>query len=204
MLVPVMAMPVVFGMLDQVPEGSPEHVTPLTAMVTVLAIVVIALKSGGAMRLWAPVIGVVLDSAVGGLFGLYDFGRVADARWVEIPSVAWLGIDLGFGPAFWSLIPAFLLVTLIVTLRSISSCVAAETSGEFSRGAGCGERRRGQQPIIRPRGTIPNTGYSVSSPLAQLTGVAARSVGIATGSIFLVLAFFPKEFALSWRSPGRS
>ena len=209
MLVPVMAMPVVFGMLDQVPEGSPAHVAPVSALATVIVIVVIALKAGGAMRLWAPVIGVVAGSAVGALFGLYDFGRIADARWIGIPSVAWPGIDLDFGPAFWSFIPAFLLVTLIVTLRSISSCVAVQSVSwrrkravDFRSVQGAVNVDALSNLLCGLAGTIPNTGYSVSSPLAQLTGVAARSVGIATGAIFVVLAFFPKALAVVLAIPG--
>ena len=51
-------------------------------------------------------------------------------------------------------------------------------------------------------GTVPNTGYSVSAPLAELTGVAARGVGIATGAIFVFLAFFPKALAVVLAIPG--
>ena len=209
MLVPVTAMEVVFGMLDQVPGGSPTHVAPLTAMATVLAIVLIALKSGGALRLWAPVIGVVAGSVVGGFFGLYDFERVANASWLGFPDIAWPGIDLDFGPAFWSLIPAFLLVTLIVTLRSISSCVAVQSVSwrrkravDFRAVQGTVNVDGISNLLSGLAGTIPNTGYSISAALAELTGVAARSVGIATGAIFVLLALFPKALAVVLAIPG--
>ena len=45
-------------------------------------------------------------------------------------------------------------------------------------------------------GTLPNTTYSTSISLAEVTGIAARRVGIIIGVIFLVLAFFPKFAAL--------
>ena len=45
-------------------------------------------------------------------------------------------------------------------------------------------------------GTLPNTTYSSSVPLAEVTGIAARRVGIVIGAIFLALAFFPKVSAL--------
>ncbi len=209
MLVPVTAMPEIFGMLDQVPAGSPSHVAPLSALATVVVIVVIALKARGGMRLWAPVIGVVAGSVVGGIFGLYDLGRIAGARWAGPPAVAWPGIDLGFGPAFWSLLPAFLLVTLIVTLRSISSCVAVQSVSwrrkravDYREVQGAVNVDGVSNLLCGLAGTVPNTGYSVSAPLAELTGVAARSVGIATGAIFLVLAFFPKALAVVLAIPG--
>ena len=209
MLVPVTAMPSVLGMLDRVPDGSPAHVGPLCAIATVLVIAVIALKASGALRLWAPVIGVVAGSVVGALFGLYDFGRIADAPWAGLPEVAWPGIDLDFGPAFWSLLPPFLLVTLIVTLRSISSSVAVQSVSwrqkravDFRAVQGAVNVDGISNLLCGLAGTVPNTGYSVSAALAELTGVAARRVGIATGAMFVVLAFFPKALAAVLAIPG--
>ena len=45
-------------------------------------------------------------------------------------------------------------------------------------------------------GTPPNTTYSSSISLAELTGVAARRVGVYVGAIFAVLALSPKVTAL--------
>ncbi len=209
MLVPVSAMPVVFGMFDQVPGGGPSQAAPLSAIATVALIVLIALKSGGALRLWAPLIGVAAGTVIGAVFGLYDFGRVADASWLGLPRAAWPGIDLGFGPAFWSLLPAFLLVSLIVTLRSIASCVAVQSvswrSGravDFRAVQGTVNVDAAGNVLCGLAGTMPNTGYSISAALAELTGVAARGVGIATGAIFVVLAFVPKALAVVLAIPG--
>ena len=44
--------------------------------------------------------------------------------------------------------------------------------------------------------TIPNTTYSSSIFLVELTGVAARRVGICLGVTLIALAFFPKFIAL--------
>ena len=209
MLVPATAMPVIFGMLAKVPEGTSPSAAPLTAGVTVLAIVCIALKGAGALRLWAPMIGVVCGSVVGGLFGIYDFDRIADASWIGLPSIAWPGFDLEFGTDFWSLIPAFLLVTVIVTLRSIGSCIAVQSVAwrraravDFRAVQG-GVNVDGLSNLLCGlAGTVPNTAYSVGASLTELTGVAARSVGIATGAIFLILACFPKAFAVVLAIPG--
>lgn len=45
-------------------------------------------------------------------------------------------------------------------------------------------------------GTVPGTTYTTSVPLIELTGVAARTVGLFTGAAFVVLVFLPKVFAL--------
>ena len=45
-------------------------------------------------------------------------------------------------------------------------------------------------------GTVPNTTYSSSIALAEITGVAARSVGACVGMLFLIMAFLPKLIGL--------
>ena len=209
MLVPVTAMPIIFAMLTRMPEGSPAYVAPLSALATVLVIVCVALRMTGALRLWAPVLGVVAGSLVAALFGFYDVDRVARASWIGLPSVAWPGLDLEFGPAFWSLLPAFLLVTLIVTLRSISSCVAVQNVSwqpgravDFRAVQGAVNVDGISNLLCGLAGTVPNTAYSVSASLAELTGVAARSVGIATGVIIILLALTPKALAVVLAIPG--
>ncbi len=100
MLIPVTVMPVIFGLLKEVPEGISTQAASLSALTTVLVITVIALKATGALRLWPPVAGVVAGSVVGGLFGLYDLGRVAEAPWIGVPEGGWAGFDFGFKPVF--------------------------------------------------------------------------------------------------------
>ncbi len=91
-----------------------------------LVIAAIALKASGALRLWAPIIGVVAGAAVAAGFGLYDAGSVVDAPWVGVPAGEWAGFDFKFGPSFWALLPALLLVSVIATIRSISGAVAIQ------------------------------------------------------------------------------
>ena len=51
-------------------------------------------------------------------------------------------------------------------------------------------------------GTLPNTTYSSSVSLAEVTGIGARRVGIVIGVVFLAVAFFPKVSALLIAIPG--
>ena len=44
--------------------------------------------------------------------------------------------------------------------------------------------------------TLPNTTYSTSISLAEVTGIGARRVGVIIGVIIFALAFFPKFAAL--------
>ena len=208
MLLPVSAMPAVFDLLTGVPEGSPGYAAPVCAAVTVVVIAGIALKSTGSLRLWAPIIGVLCGSVVAGIIGLYDVDRVLVASWIGLPSVEWPGFDLEFGPAFWSLLPVFLLLTPIVTLRTISSCVAVQSISWRRRRAVDYRAVQGavnvdgvSNLLCGLAGTVPNNSYTIGASLTEITGVAARSVGIVAGAIFLVLAFLPKALAVVLAMP---
>ena len=210
MLVPVTVMPVVFDLTKEVPEGVPESAVPPSALATVLVFAGISLKATGAMRLAAPIIGVVAGSAVAGYFGLFDVERVTGASWIGLPGgEGWPGFNLDFGPVFWVLLPTFLLLTLVgsmetlgasaaiqsvswrrrraVDLRVLQGAVAADGTGNLLSGLA---------------GTVPITTFGTSVSLTQITGVAARSVGVATGAVFVVLAFFPKALAVALAIPG--
>ena len=209
MLIAVTVMPIVFDMLDQAPEGASALAAPVSAGVTIAVIVAIALAAKGVWRLWAPVIGVVVGSVVGGAFGIYDFGRVAEAAWIGFPEGGWPGFDLEFGPAFWTLLPAFVLVTLVGAIETVGDSIAIQHVSWRERRAvdyravegavaadGMGNLLSG---LV---GTVPNTTYSTSISVTELTGVAARRVGVAVGLIFLVLALLPKALAVVLAVPG--
>ncbi len=203
MLIPVTVMPFVFEMLSKSQDGASAQAAPVSALVTIFVILAIALRARGSLRLWAPVIGVAAGSMVAGYYGLYDVDRIARAAWIGLPSGSWPGLDLSFGPMFWILLPAFVFVTLIgaietvgdsvaiqrvswrhpraVDYRSVQGAVAADGTGNLLSGLA---------------GTVPNTTYSTSIAVTELTGVAARSIGVVIGAIFIALAFLPKALAL--------
>ena len=203
MLIPITVMPVMGDMLSSTPDSQLPLGAVLSAAATVVVISGFTLKGPAKLRLWAPIIGVAAGSVVGGSFGLFDVDRIAEANWINLPAVLWPGFNLDFGSDFWVLMPGFLLVAVVVSLRTISSCVAIQRiSWRQSRaidfrsiqGAmtvdGVGSFLSGLA------GTVPGTTYTTSVPLIELTGVAARSVGLFTGVAFVVLVFLPKVFAL--------
>ena len=209
MLIAVTVMPIIFDMLDKAPEGAPPLAAPVSAGVTMAVIVAIALAATGVWRLWAPVIGVVVGSAVGAAFGIYDLERVASAAWVGFPEGGWPGFDLEFGPAFWTLLPAFVLVTLVGAIETVGDSIAIQhVSWRESRAV---DYRAVEGAVAADGlgnllsgifGTVPNTTYSTSISVTELTGVAARRVGVAVGVIFLVLAVLPKALAIVLAVPG--
>ena len=209
MLIPVTVMSHVFNMLKDVPDGIPAVAAPLSAFATVLVIAGSMLKGTGVLRLWAPVIGVVAGSAVAGLFGLYDIAPVIEASWIGLPQGAWPGFDLDFGPVFWTLLPAFVFVALIDTMQTISASVAIQQVSwrqpravDFRAVQGAVAAAGVAKLLAGLSGTVPNTTYSTTVSVTELTGVGARSVGIALGAVLIVLAFLPKALAVVLAIPG--
>ena len=209
MLIPVTVMPIVFDLLLDIPAGSHPAAAPVSALATLLVVVVIGLKASGILRLWALVVGVVAGSLISGLFGLYDVQRVAEAAWIGGPASGWPGISLEFGPAFWALLPGFVFVTLIGAIETIGDSVAIQrVSWREPRAVDF----RAVQGAVGADGignllsgvlaTVPNTTYSSSVAVTELTGVASRRVGIALGATFLAAAFAPKLLAVILAVPG--
>ncbi len=203
MLIPITVMPVMGDMLSSTPDGRVSLGAVLSAAVTVIIISGFTLKGAAKLRLWAPIIGVGAGAVVGGSFGLYDLDRVVAADWISLPTADWPGLNLDFGRDFWVLIPGFLLVAVIVSLRTISSCVAIQRISWRRSKAVDYRSIQGAMTVDGAgsflsglAGTVPGTTYTTSVPLIELTGVAARTVGLFTGGAFVVLIFLPKVFAL--------
>ena len=209
MLIAVTVMPIVFGMLTEVPPGAPATAAPVCALATALVIVAIAIKATGVLRLWAPVIGVVVGSLAAAYFGIYDTNRIAEAAWIGLPEVGWPGFDLDFGPVFWGLLPAFVFVTLVGAIETLGDSVAIQRVSwrrpravDFRAVQGAVAADGVGNLLSGLMGTVPNTTYSTSISVTELTGVAARSVGVAVGVVFVAAAFLPKVLAAVLAIPG--
>ena len=210
MLIPVTLAPLILRKLAEVPVDASPAAAPVTAGVTLLVTVLIPLRFSGAPRLWAPAIGIVAGCLTAGLgFGMYDMTAVAEAAWIGLPELAYPGIDLGFRPEFWALLPSFVMVTLVgamdtlgdsiaiqrvswrrpraIDFRSIQGAITADGLGNLLSGLA---------------GTVPNTTYGMSIAVAELTGVAARRIGVCVGIVFAVFAFLPKFVTLIVSIPG--
>ena len=210
LLIPVTLSGIILRKLTDVPADASPAAAPVTAAVTLGVIAAISVRGTGAWKLWAAAAGVAAGSVVGGvLFGIYDTERVLEAAWIGLPALAWPGIDLGFGPDFWALLPAFVMLTLVGAMDTIGDCIAIQRISwrrpraidfQSIQGAlaadGLGNLLSGLM------GTMPNTTYVHSIAVADLTRVTARVVGICVGIVFVVLAFLPKLVAVIVAMPG--
>ena len=209
MLIAATVMPIIFSTMMDVPEGSSDIGAPITALATIIVTAALVLRAPPTLRLWSPIIGIAVGCAVAAYFGLYDAQPIVDAAWVGVPAGSWPGFDVTLGAEFWALLPAFVIVTLVGAIETIGDGVAIQQVS----------RRREQATDFRVvqgalnadgvgnlfsglAGTLPNTTYSSSVSLAQVTGVASRQVGIVIGAVIAVLAFFPKIAAVFIAIPG--
>ena len=209
MLTPVTVMPVIFAELNNVPEGTAPAGGPLSAATTLAVVVGISLKARGAMRLWAPILGVVFGSLVAAGFGLYDTGRVASAPWIGLPSPVWPGIDLEFGAAFWALLPAFLFIAVVCTIQTVSGAVGVQRVSwgrpravDFRAVQGAVATDSTGNLLSALAGTMPVGIRPTGTSIVELTGVAASTIGVASGAVFVALAFLPKALAVVLAIPG--
>ena len=210
MLIAVSVLPIAFDSVQDVPAGTPPAAGPTMAAVTLLVSVIVVLRVHGRWRIVAPFISIVAGSAVAAAFGVLSADRIANARWFGIPDIPSLSIDFTPSGEFWALLPSFAILTLVLGIKTISDSVVIQQ----------GSRRRTRaidfrqvQGMVSVNGigmflsgiahTLPpmsNSSYSLS--LINLTGVAARRVGIGVAVVTLVLAFFAKFTALLLTIPG--
>ena len=210
MLIPVTIGPIILSKLSDVPTDASPVAAPVTAAVTFALIVAISLRGSGSWRLWGAAIGMVAGCLTGGLaFGIYDTARVLDAAWIGWPAIAWPGFDLSFGPDFWALLPAFILVTLVGALDTIGDGIAIQRISwrrpraiDFLSIQGALAADALGNLFSGLAGTVPNTTYANSIAVAELTRVASRYVGVCVGIIFVGLAFLPKVVAVIVAIPG--
>ena len=209
MLISVTVMPIIFDLLDNVQDAAHPQAAPFSALATVLVITAIAIKGTGVFRLWAPVAGIIAGSIVGAVLGIYDTAGISESSWIGFPQGGWPGFDLSFGPTFWTLLPGFIFVTVIGAIETIGDSVAIQRISwrrpravDFRSVQGAVAADGVGNLLSGCAGTVPNTTYSSSVSVTELTGVGARGVGIAAGTAFLILACFPKALSVILAIPN--
>ena len=209
MLITATVMPAIFPLLSAVPEDTPSYAAPMIAVISLAVLSAVILKGSPAMRLWAPIGAIIVGCAISVPFGIYDLRVVADAAWIGVPVASWPGLDISPGVEFWALLPAFVLVTIVGAIETVGDGVAIQRvsrrrpqATDFRVVQGCLNADGLGNFLSGIAGTLPNTTYSSSISLTEVTGVAAKRVGVVIGVTIMVLAFSPKIAALLIAIPG--
>ncbi len=210
MLIAVSVLPIAFDTVGDLPADAPTAAGPMIAGATLLASVIVALRARGRWRLVAPFISILAGCVAAAAFGVLDGDRIADAGWFGLPEVPDLSVDLTPGREFWVLLPSFAVLTLVLGLKTISDGVAIQQGSrrrpraiEFRQIQGMVNANGAGMLLAGAAGTLPpmvNSSYSLS--LINLTGVAARRVGVGVAAVTVTLALFSKFTAVLLTIPG--
>ena len=210
MLMALSVAPGVWNRFKKVPPEFAGTATPAIILCsTLVPIVVVSLFARDMLRLWAPLVGVVVGSGVAYSYGLVDTAPIAAAPWIGLPAADWPGFTTQLDEKFWALLPAFVLITMVgcietyadglavqrasyretkpIDFRAVQGAINADGTGSFFAGL---------------LGTVPNTVYSMSVGVMELTKVASRRVGLWGGVFLVLLAFSPKIGALVGALPS--
>jgi len=210
MLMAISVAPVVWNMMKRVPANFQDSAqVPLVVAVTVVIIFAIASFARGALRLWAPLIGVLGGSVLAGALGMIDTVAVAKAAWIGLPVGSWPGLDLSFGLEFWALLPAFAMLSMVGCIETYADSISVQRTSrrqarpiDFRAVQGAINADGVGSFLAGVLGTVPNTVYSTSVAVVEMTGIAARRVGWWGGLFLVLLAFCPKIAALVAAMPG--
>ncbi len=210
MLIAVSVLPIAFDSVQDLPADAPTVSGPAIAAVTLLVSVIVTLRASGRWRIIGPFISILAGCGVAAAFGVMDGGRIAEAGWFGIPDLPATGFDLTPGKEFWALLPSFAILTLVLGIKTISDGVAVQQGSrrkpraiDFRRIQGMVSVNGIGMLLSGIAGTLPPMSYSsFSLSLINLTGVAARRVGIGVAIVTVVLAFFAKLSALLLTIPG--
>jgi len=198
------------GMRERVPEaGEGSSEVPLVVAATIALIFFVSVFSGGLLRLWAPLIGVLGGSLAAAAFGMVNLDAFAAAAWIGLPGGSWPGFDVEFGAAFWGLLPAFAMLSLVGCIETYADSISVQRNTsrtaqpiDFRRVQGAINADGAGSAIAGALGTVPNTVYSSSVAVVELTGIAGRRVGWWGGFFLILVAFCPKLSALIAAIPG--
>ena len=207
MILSITLASVIFALLDDASEAEPVA-APLTALATLTVVTALTLRGSALLRLWGPVVGIVIGCMVAAALGIYDVERVLRAPWVGLPG-EWPGLGLDFGIHFWTLLPAFLFLGVINSIQANGASIALQRVSwrenravDFRQVQGALAGGGVTNLLAGIAGTVPNIINPGIASFTQITGVASRIVGHCVGVAFIVLAFVPKASGLLSTIPG--
>ena len=207
MILSVTLASVVFHLLDDTTKEEPVK-GPAIALITLVVVAALTLRGSAFLRLWGPVVGIVVGCLAAVVLGVYDFGLVARAPWVGLPQEI-PAFELDLGIPFWTLLPSFLFLGVIISIQANGEAIAQQRVArrenqavDFRQVQGALAGAGITNLLASLVGAVPNSIHPGSAAFALTTGVASRRVGYVIGGIFIAVAFLPKISGLLSTIPG--
>jgi len=207
MILSITLASVVFHLLEETVQEEPLK-GPAIALITLVVVAGLTLRGSAILRLWGPVVGILVGCLASVALGVYDFGLVTRAPWVGLPrEIPAFNVDMGI--PFWTLLPSFLFLGVIISIQANGEAIAQQRAArrenqavDFRRVQGALAGGGVTNLLAGLLGAVPNSIHPGSSAFAQTTGVASRRVGYVVGGIFILMAFLPKVSGLLSTIPG--
>ncbi|MBN2061558.1 MAG: hypothetical protein JW882_14195 [Deltaproteobacteria bacterium] len=212
MLVAMLIIPLTIGMWSGEPDD-PLYNSPayfLSGLLPMLVILGSCISDRALVRLWSPIIGVLLGVFTAFSFGIADFSQISEYPVVALPGSGWPGLDLHLSWRHIPLFISFLMATITSTIETFGDTVALQSVSEGKFNKIKYDRIQGGMYVDAVgsmlgglSGVTANTTYSTVMPVIQLTRVSARVVGYYAALMMLLIAFLPKiaYFFLSIPAP---
>ena len=208
MILSITLASVVFGLLDEAALEEPVA-APLTALATLTVVAALFLRGSAGVASLGPddrhSCGVRRCSGVRHLQHRQGGGGLLGGAFQ--PSGRGLGLD--FGIPFWTLLPAFLFLGVIISIQVNGEAIALQRVShrevraiDFREVQGALAGVGVSNLLAGIGGTVPNVLNPGIVSFTQVTGVASRRVGYCIGGIFLAVAFLPKVSGLLSSIPG--
>ncbi|MEF3404252.1 uracil-xanthine permease family protein [Agromyces sp. CCNWLW203] len=110
---------------------------PLTALITLAAVIIVSVAFRGILGRMSILVGVVIGYIAAAIQGEIDFARIEDAAWVGLPTFH-LPANPFADAAVWGFLPAFLPVVLVLIAENVGHIkgVAQMTDPSVNRSTG--------------------------------------------------------------------
>ncbi|UIP58236.1 uracil-xanthine permease family protein [Agromyces marinus] len=171
---------------------------PLTALITLGAVIVASVLFRGLLGRMSILLGVVVGYLAAVAQGEVDFGAVADAAWVGLPSFH-LPANPIADAAVWGLLPAFLPVVLVLVAENVGHIrgVAQMTDASINRSTGRALFADGLATTLAGFfGGSGTTTYGENIGVMAATRVYSTAAYWVAGAFALLLGLSPKVGAL--------
>jgi OHCU decarboxylase len=140
----------------------------------------------------AVLIGLVVGTAVGALFGFTDFSRVGDASWFGVTTPFYFGLPT-FNPAAIIAMVIVMLITMVETTGDVFACGDIVDKPVDKSDVARALRADGLSTTLGGiLNSFPYTCFAENVGLVRLTKVKSRYVVATAGLFMMIIGVFPK------------
>jgi uracil-xanthine permease len=176
---------------------------PLTAAITLAAVILSTVLFRGVLGRLSIFIGVIVGYVAAIFQGQVDFSQVADAKWFGLPPFTMPANPLE-NPAVWAVLPAFLPVVLVLIAENVGHIrgVAQMTDGSVNKLTGRALFADGLATMLAGLGGgSGTTTYGENIGVMAATRIYSTAAYWVAGIVAVLLALSPKVGAVIYTIP---